>query len=80
MWGNYLNQLKISTTSSPNQLVWPPNPQEAVNTNTCSAADNRALVAFLGRGGEYVDQLRLITLTFSPATWAQPTAGSSPLT
>ena len=73
MWGNYLNQLKISTTSSQNQLVWPPNPQEAVNTNTWGASDNRVLVAFLGRDGEYVDQLQLITLTFSPATWAQPT-------
>ncbi len=73
MWGNYLNQLKISTTSSPNQLVWPPNPQEAVNTDTWGAADNRMLLAFRGRVGEYVDQLQLITLTFSPATWAQPT-------
>lgn len=70
MWGIYLNQLSISTTNPGASLKYPPNPQSAQNTDTWNAAENQVLLAFQGHVGEYVDQLQLVYVIFSPAIWA----------
>ena len=71
LYGHYCNQLTF-TTSRDQTLTWPPNPQQCPDSAAWNNQTPQRVFAagFQGRANKYLDQLELVCVSFSPATWS----------